>query len=228
VVSPNVGQGQNNTGINNTGIFAKSNIDFAGLGKLLGMEGTFTNKTSLLTSLDKLIAEESKDLNAILSRKLGKAGLGDVTKKITFAEDKDGKIVIEGNISAKQKRELARVINGDPELVDRIKTQKARMEIAEELKKEDGDVNFSSKKFDAARTQLLSDFLRRHGATLDDAASNNENITALLSEFPDLASEVEVYKKQLNTSTPSAMMMPGEILKVGEQRAEKSEATRSL
>jgi len=221
----------------NIGIFSNSTNPFTGLGKLLGMEGTFTNKTSFLTALDKQIAEESKELNDILANKLARAGLDHVTKKITFAEDKDGNIVIEGNISAKEKRRLAQIINGEPELADRIKTQKARMEIAEELRK-DGTVDpktgevyradLSDKKFDAARTQLLSDVLRRHGATLKDAANDNEHIKNLLNEFPELADEVEAYKDRLNAPKATPIEGPGEALKVGEQREEKSDAVRSL
>ena len=231
---------------NNAIISDAGSISVAGLGRLLGIENA-TNKASLLTSLDKLIADEAKDLNAILSRKLGKAGLGDVTKKITFAEDKDGNIVIEGNISAKEKRRLAQIINDDPELVERIKTQKARMEIAEELKKEDGDINLSHKKFDAARTQILKDFLQKHGTSLNDffnareeVAANNFTIPAnskytklydLLDSsnaFPELHVELGAYMDRQNAPTPSAMTMPGEVLKVGEKREEKSDAVRSL
>ena len=221
----------------NSEIFSDTGYtNIAGIAKMLGIENA-TNKASLLTALDDLIAEESDALTMLLSRKLGKAGLGDVTKKITFAEDKDGNIVIEGNISARDKRKLAQIINGDSELVDRIKTQKARMEIAEELRK-DGETDpktkevyqadFSNKKFDAARTQLLSDVLRRHGATLDDVANDKENITTLLSEFSELSSEVQAYKDRLNAPKPTDMLTPGTALKVGEKRAEKSDAVRSL
>ena len=157
------------------GISNSARNTFSQLGQLLGLEGSFTNRTSLLHALNKRIDEEGKELNKLLSDKLHEAGMGDVTKKVTFAEDKDGNIVIEGNISARQKRQLARMINGDSELVERIKTQKARMEIAEELARDDADL--SDKRFDAARTQLLNDFLMRHGTSLEEYdAANDGNL----------------------------------------------------
>ena len=202
------------------GIFTGSSSPLTSLGKLLGIEGTFSNKTSFLNALKKQIDEESKALTTLLSQKLGDAKLGDITKKVTFAEDADGNIVITGNISARKKKELARIIKNDPELAERIKTQKARMEIADELKK-DGEVDkktnkvyeadLSDKKFDAARTQLLKDFLRKNGTSLDefesaqtqfqkDGTSDEQykNLYESLNSFPELNGEIQVYIDRQN------------------------------
>ena len=230
--------GRNNTGINNDiGIFQQTANPYAGLSTLLGLEEVCKDKDSLISALDKLINDESAELNKLLSGKLKAAGLQDVTKKITFAEDADGNIVIKGNISAAQKKKLAKLINDDPALVDRIKTQKARMEIAEELKKggeidkETGkthQTNLNDKKFDAARTQLLKDFLEKNNLSinnLNDAL--NENLDALLTEFPELKSEIVDYKyRQKAAKTLSAMHMPGVA---GEESDETEDgAVRSL
>jgi hypothetical protein len=201
------------------GLFGKGGDSLTSLSKLLGLEGTHKTKESLLPALNKLISKESDDLTKTLGSLIKKAGLGDITKKITFAEDKDGNIVIEGNISAKQKKKLAQIINDDPELVERIKTQKARMEIAEELRK-DGQFNktmtqrnkadFSNRKFDAARTQLLKHFLKENGTSLDEVAEvfankdqfssltdgNNEKLNGLLGLFSDLEGEFTAYKER--------------------------------
>jgi hypothetical protein len=225
---------------NSGGIFTGASNPFAGLSKLLGMKSMFNTKAPFLDTLDKLIADESDELTKILGEKLTKAGLGDVTKKITFAEDKDGKIVIEGNISAKQKRQLAKIINDDPELVERIKTQKARMEIAEELKKDDADL--TNKKFDAARTQLLKSFLNEKGYSLDDVDTARlqfdstgktderfNGLNGLFNSFPELNGEIDAYRERQNAPEATAVALPGETIKLG-GTTEKTESTavRSL
>jgi hypothetical protein len=220
------------------GNFGGSENPLASLSKLFGMDSVFHTKSAFLTSLDKMIAKDSEELTKTLGDKLKKAGLGDVTKKITFAEDKDGNIVIEGNISAKQKKRLAQIINDDPELVERIKTQKARMEIAEELKK-DGQVDektkktykadLSDKKFDAARTQLLKSFLSEQGLSLKDAAnSNNEQIKNLLNSFPELDSEVNAYLNRRNTSATTAVDTSAISSTLQDGKTEESAGVRSL
>jgi hypothetical protein len=148
------------------GMFSGTTNPYASLGKMLGLKGTFADKITFRNALSNQISDESKALTKELGKLLKKAGLEDVTKKITFAEDDHGKIVIEGNISAKQKKQLARLVNSDPELVERIKTQKARMEIANELQND--KVDLSGEKFDAARTQLLKNYLNENGVALDD------------------------------------------------------------
>ena len=200
---------------------SSGSISFATLGALLGLEGSSFTKSSLLDSLDKLIDRESKALETTLGSVLGKLGLGGVTKKITFGEDKDGNIIVEGNIRARDKKRIAQLINDDPELVERIKTQKARMEIAAELAKDDADL--SDKKFDAARTQLLKNVLAEHGTSLEeyDAAKKSFNMTGqvdekfsnlhnLLNILPELNSELAAYEERRAATPPPVIEAPGE------------------
>ena len=149
----------------NLGVFPGSGNPYTDLGTMLGLKGMFSDKTSLLGSLRNLISKESKGLTSDLGDIFKKAGLGDVTKKITFSEDAKGDIVIEGNISTRQKNKLAKLVNGDPELVERIKTQKARMELASELEK--GEPKLSGNNLKAARTQILKDYLTKNDIPFD-------------------------------------------------------------
>jgi hypothetical protein len=220
------------------GIFGGTGASFSALGKLLGLDSTFSTKQALLDSLNKSISEESADLSKILSRKLGDAGLGDVTKKITFAEDKDGNIIVKGNISAKKKKELAKIINDDPELVERIKTQKAKMEIAEGLKKD--EVDLSNKKFDAARTQLLKSFLKTNKTTLDEVeaaktqllkdgkeSEQYKAIYDLLRSFPEIEGEIQAYKERTLTQAAEGKAM-SKIASALPGGKEESDTVRSL
>ncbi|MGL4944017.1 MAG: hypothetical protein ACRC46_12600 [Thermoguttaceae bacterium] len=182
---------------------------YAALGKMLGLGGQFSasDKTSLLTSLNSLITNESEQLSKDIGKLMEKAGLGDVTKKITFAEDAEGKIIVEGNIRAKQKKELAKLINDDPSLVERIKTQKARMEIARELEKETPVLN--SKKIQAARTQVLKNFLDQNGFSLDEVQANVGNVKEseafqkFLKSSPEIGHELSVYAERQNAPATS-------------------------
>ncbi|MDR1478901.1 MAG: hypothetical protein LBJ00_08160 [Planctomycetaceae bacterium] len=90
----------------NNGVFSGSHNSYTNLGKMFGLKGTFSDKSSFLTSLNNLISKESKGLTKEISGILKKAGLGEITKKITFSEDAEGNIVVEGNISVKQKNKL--------------------------------------------------------------------------------------------------------------------------
>lgn len=199
------------------------NLDstYAAFGKMLGLGGQLSDKTILLTSLNNLIANESEMLSKGISGVMEKAGLGDVTKKITFSENAEGNIVVEGNIRARQKRQLAKLINDDPKLVERIKTQKARMEIASELGK--GNPDFSSHKFQAAQTQVLKDFLGKNGFSLNDVrveddGSGNKNIVLrdsagnikddkafqkFLNSSPEIGQEILAYAERQNSPVTS-------------------------
>ena len=224
-------------GGNNIGIFKGSN-PYTSLSTLVGLEEVCNTKDAFLSALDKLIKKESEDINVLLSRKLREAGMQDVTKKITFAEDEEGNIVVTGNISARQKKKLAALINNDPELVDRIKTQKARMEIAEELKKEGtidkrtGDVhkvNLGDKKFDAARTQLLKGFLEKNDLSINNLSDGlNENLDALLTEFPDLRSEIDAYKERVDGPKPTHFDMPVAATDLNDGKAAETDSVRAL
>ncbi|MGL4595643.1 MAG: hypothetical protein ACRCUY_13040 [Thermoguttaceae bacterium] len=199
------------------GLFAGFDNPFSSLGKLLGLKGTMTERNSLLSSLEKAISDESEELTKTISGLLSEVGLEAETKKITFSEDADGNIVVTGNISAKQKKQLAQLVNSDPKLVERIKTQKARMEIAGELNSDEPD--FSNKKFDAARTQLLKNFLEKSGFSLGDInnemvdqsgwlkftkqdengnETSNDSMLQMFDKFPEIGSEIKAYFDRTN------------------------------
>lgn len=234
----------------NIGIFVGSSNPYANLSKMLGLVGSHTDKTSLLSSLDKLISEESEGLSKILGTLLNEAGLGSETKKITFAEDAEGNIVIEGNISAKKKKQLAQLVNNDPELVERIKTQKARTEIADELRKDEPDL--SGEQFNVARTQLLKDFLEKNGINLDDIrledhesgfknfvqrdAQGNvksaDTLSGILNEYPDLGWEIKAHLERKETPQASPLEVPAQQITLANKQdlpdEEESTAVRSL
>ena len=200
------------------GLFFGSSDSYAFLGKMLGLKGMFSDKSSFLDSLNNQIAGESKALTKDLNALLKKAGLGDVTKKITFSEDANGNIVVEGNIGAKLKKQMAGLVNADSELVERIKTQRARMEISHELEKDNSDL--SHEKFNVARTQILKDYLNKNDISLDrirleDHESGDKNFVMrdangnisdgellhnLLNEFPDLGGEVLAHLGRANAT----------------------------
>ncbi|MDR1268768.1 MAG: hypothetical protein LBK82_04525 [Planctomycetaceae bacterium] len=167
--------------------FSSQQNDFYNiLGRLLDLKGTTLDKSSFLSSLNKSIADESESLTKILSGLINDAGLGDVTKKITFAEDKDGDIVVTGNINAKKKRKLAELINKTPELVERIKNQKMNMEIVTELEKED-----------------ISDFSQLFSNTLEfQEILTKEELQQDTAEFQKLQKEFKSYylPKQIDSS----------------------------
>jgi len=213
---------------NIVGIFSNAESLASSLGKLLGLGGTFTDIDSLLVSLQSQISEESDSLTKTLGNLINEAGLGDVTKKITFAEDADGNIVIEGNISAKQKRQLAKLVNDSPELVERIKTQKARMEVAEALTgRRDFSQNLHRREIeDATRTQLLKDYLNKNGYSLDDL-QNDESLQILLTSFPELDEEVQAYLERKDAPSSATVAAPAAI-ELGETDKVESTAVRSL
>jgi hypothetical protein len=103
------------------------------LGDLLGLDRTTYHKVTLLHVIDKLITEESESLTKILNKMISATGLGDVTKKLTFIENDEGQIIVEGNVSATKRKKLAKQINKMPQLTERIKNQKTKIEIATKL-----------------------------------------------------------------------------------------------
>lgn len=122
-----------NDGLSDERIFNNRPDVFNGLAELVGLDDEPTDTASFISSLSDKISKESSELTTKLQGLLMQAGMADVTKKITFAEAEDGSVVVEGNLRADQKRKLEELINDDEELVERIKDQKARMEILSEL-----------------------------------------------------------------------------------------------
>ena len=219
--------GRNISSSDEIGLFSGSHNPYTNLGTMLGLEGKFSDRDTFLSSLNNLISRENKALTSDLSNVLKKAGLEDVTKKITFAEDAKGNIVIEGNISTRQKTKLAKLVNSDTELVERIKTQKARMEIAGELER--GETNLAHEKFDVARTQILKDYLDKNGIPLDDVRledhesglknfalrddngnrkEGGETLDDLLNNtFPELGREILAYTERKNATQTRAVSL---------------------
>lgn len=163
------------------------------LSRLVGLEESAADPASFVKSLDALIEEETQSLQSLLNSLMSQVGLGNETKKITFGEDADGNIVVLGNIRADKKKELEKKINGDTDLVERIKDQKAKMEIADEVRKslsedeggpaaidallstENGPAGLGSESLSAARTQLLNSYLKKNaGLTLDSLSMTRD------------------------------------------------------
>ncbi|MDR0609565.1 MAG: hypothetical protein LBG58_05600 [Planctomycetaceae bacterium] len=160
--------------------FSSQQNDFYNiLGRLLDLKGTTSDISSFLSLLNRSIADESKNLTKILGNLIKDAGLGDVTKKITFAEDEAGNIVITGNINAKKKRELAALINKNPELAERIKNQKMKMEIVAELEKEDVS-DFSQL---SSVIPKLQEILQKRVLQNEESRLNAAVYQSLLKEF---------------------------------------------
>jgi hypothetical protein len=131
------------------------------------------NNATLSGSLEWSLQSETQELTDILNGLLKDVGLDNETEDIIFAEDKDGNIIIEGNIDDAKKKQLTEIINGNKELVERIKNQKAVMEIIRGLDPEN-NLDISSDEFLGARTQLLNRFLVKElGVSLDDVTSQS-------------------------------------------------------
>ena len=184
-------------------VFSDRLDSLAGLGTIIGLDESASNDIqSFITALERNIASESSKLTRLLNAVLNRAGLGDVNKKITFSQDADGRIVVEGNIPERQKERLARIINNDSELSELIKTQSAKQAILDELKASitDEPANFKSygawKKHNAqsgfdlskdslasAREQLLKNFLDRNGVSMSELKANPDGVIARHEEL---------------------------------------------
>jgi len=159
------------------------------LGKIIGLDESATKDVqSFINALERNIAVDSSRLTGLLNAALDKAKLGDVKKKITFSQDAEGNIVIEGNIRENQKKRLAEIINDDSELSEFIKTQSAKKAVLAELKESvtdepaldmtfsgwrkhnarPGGFNLTQNNLTSAREQLLKNFLDRSGISMSD------------------------------------------------------------
>lgn len=164
------------------GIFNDRGDSFESLSRIIGLDEEVGDIESFVSALSEKTTKESEELNRTLSALLGEVGLGDETRKITFAEDEYGNIVIEGNIRKDLKRELERRVNQDEELTERIKTHKARLEILGALSDTQTDENgeqqlVANSNFDlgsddlvSAREQLLKNYLKENGVNYDEVA----------------------------------------------------------
>lgn len=175
------------------GVFNDRNDSFEGLCKIIGLDVACTDRASFLDALNIANGKENDALNDVLNQLLEKAGLGEENRKITFAEDADGNIVIEGNIRADKKEELEQLVNQDKSLVRRLKDHKAKLEIAQALggktsQSEDGqgsvqmnpDVfgfDLATPDLAAARKQLLDGYLADNGFSLADVSTKTDGET---------------------------------------------------
>ena len=136
----------------------------------LGIDTINGNDATLFGALSLALEAETLELTDLLIGLLHQAGLGNEQNEIILAEDVEGNIVVEGDIDNDKRKKLETLINSDPELVERIKDHKARLEIARAIDPEN-HLDISSDEFAAARHQLLKSFLRREGGfSLADVA----------------------------------------------------------
>ncbi len=197
-VASNAGTAAQSSGeTDSQGIFSTGNLslsdNFANLSRLLGLSGAATDLSSFIKELDESIADEQAWLQSEVDGLLKKAGLSEETKKITFAEDAEGNIVVLGNLRADKKKELERLVNGNTELVERMKTQKAKMEIAAEVRfsvqggEDSASIikkianpgeqtsDLASDSLAAARSHLIDTFLKDNtGASLSQVATKQD------------------------------------------------------
>jgi len=176
------------------------------LGKIIGLdESAAKDVQSFVSALERNIAVDSSKLTELLNAALDKAKLGDVKKKITFSQDADGNIVIEGNIRNNQKKRLAEIINSDSELSELIKTQGAKKAVLTELKKAVTDepaiivsgiawkkhtaragFDLSQDSLVSAREQLMKNFLDRNSISMSDLEADPDAVFEKHAEFDEI------------------------------------------
>jgi hypothetical protein len=176
----------------------------------------------------------------LLKAALGKAKLGDITKKITFSQDADGRIIIEGNIGKDQKERLAKTINEDSELSELIKTQSAKKAVLAELKESITDeptlykspsawkkysarpagFDLSKDSLASAREQLLKNFLEKSGVSKDELGDLDAVFTQHeeLGDIKGLRNEINalLMAESKKTETTEAKPQPLLAMKRGE------------
>ena len=187
-------------------VFSDRLDSFEGLSKIMGLdESASKNIQAFVSALEGSVQAAQVALNRQLQAAFDRAGLGDVTKKITFSQDADGRIVIEGNIREGQKERLARIINGNTELSESIKTLGAKRAVLDELKgaiTDEPELNtrggwerfldrgagfdLSKDSLALAREQLLKNFLDSKGISKSDLANNKEGVFARHTELDEI------------------------------------------
>ncbi len=130
--------------------------------KLIGLDETLTNGSSILDALDKSIAKDSAEMQKTLAAKLKEAGLEDETKKITFSLNANGKISVEGVSNKIKQRQIESLVNDESSLIEQMKSLKAKMEISRGLST-NSDFDLDSREMAASRRQLVKDYLKKNG-----------------------------------------------------------------
>ena len=225
-------------------VFSNRLDSLANLGKIIGLDESATDDIqSFITVLEWNIASDSSKLTRLLNAALDRAGLGDVNKKITFSQDADGRIVIEGNIPDRQKERLTRIINNDSELSELIKTQSAKQAVLDELKASitDDPVNYnfpsawkrhnflpagfdlSKDSLASAREQLLKNFLDSKDISISDLKGNPDAVFAKYEELGtikglrnEIANLIALEQKAAQSISTSAEPLPLLAMKRGE------------
>jgi hypothetical protein len=196
-------------------IFSNRLDSLSSLGQIIGLdESAAKDIQSFVAALETNIETESSRLTGLLKAALSQAKLGDVTKKITFSQDADGRIVIEGNIRKDQKERLAQIINDDSELSELIKTQSAKKAVLAELKESITDEPADYKSYNAwlkhnarpmgfdlskdslapSREQLLKRFLNESGVSLSELGADPD---AVLGKYAELG-EIKGLRNEIN------------------------------
>lgn len=214
------------------GIFNDRGDSFESLSKIVGLDEEVSDIETFISALNEKTTKETEDLNRMLSGLLNEVGLGGENRKITFAEDEYGNIVIEGNLQKDKKQELENLINRDEKLVDRIKNHKARLEILRGLSTQETDetgeskllansnFNLGTDDFTAAREQLLKNYLNENGVDYDELAKVTDD---------DGVERVALFDKNGKAKDNSALQgivgnfwdLEDELIKTFNQKAEK-------
>ncbi|MDR2755840.1 MAG: hypothetical protein LBC20_09055 [Planctomycetaceae bacterium] len=143
------------------------------------------NEATLSGSLKLSFESETRELTEILNGLLEEVGLDNETEEILIVEDRNGNIIIEGNIDDTKKKQLAELVNNNKELVERIKDQKAIMEMIRGLDPET-NLDISSDEFMETKARVLNRFLvKEFGVSLDDITLQNMddgNISVLIQQ----------------------------------------------
>jgi len=226
-------------------VFSDRLDSLADLGKVIGLDETAAKDIqSFVAALEQNIAVDAPRLTGLLNAALNQANLGDVKTKITFSQDAEGNIVVEGNLRENQKKRLAEIINGDPELSELIKTQSAKQAILDELKASitnepvfinspsawkrhaarPAGFNLSQEGLAVAREQLLKNFLDRNGISMSDLEGDLDGVLAKhgeLGEIKGLRNEINrlltpATKPTATEAQPLLAMKRGELVEVAD------------
>jgi hypothetical protein len=216
-------------------IFSTAPHSVDNLARFLGIDTINGNDATLHGALNLALETEAKELTELLGGLLEQAGLGNEQNEIILAEDAEGNIVVKGNINNDKKKRLETSINSDPELVERLKDHKAKLEVARAVDTEN-HLDISSGEFAAARKQLLDSFLKREGgfsltdvATKIDQDTENKSLfqqdgngnlikdsllPTLLSQMPGLESELfhVLESPQSGNTTRSLFALNGGVM----------------
>lgn len=187
-----------------------ANASLAKVAAMLGLGGSAGSQSSLASSLRETIKADSASLQKTLSAKLKRAGLDQETKKMTFSVNAKGKVTVSGLTNKIKQKEIEKIINADPELVEEMKSLKAKMEIADALES-DPKFNLESKEYDAARRQLAKDLLKSRNVDISQLSASTDPETGETrwsvagiedASLQELASDAAIREELLHALEP--------------------------